>query len=115
VTEDKRAAGSDSVSIANRLDEFRCRIDELDERIVELLNRRATCANEIGRLKDSVGMKTYQPHREDEVLAHIRSVNDGPLAGDAVTRVFERIIDESRRLERLTSDSAKKSVESDGK
>ena len=49
-------------------------------------------------------METYQPTREEDVLAHVRGVNEGPLANDAITRVFERIIDESRRLERLTSE-----------
>ena len=91
------------VKIAEQLDEFRRRIDELDTEIVRLLNARATCANEIGQLKETVGMETYQPTRERAVLDHVRGVNGGPLAGEAVTRVFERVIDESRRLERTTS------------
>ena len=100
----KDASGANSTSISSRLDEFRRRIDALDEEIVRLLNNRAACANEIGEVKQSVGMETYQPSREEDVLAHVRDVNEGPLADDAITRVFERIIDESRRLERLTSE-----------
>ena len=103
----KEASGADSANISNRLDEFRRRIDALDEKIVQLLNNRAACANEIGEVKDSVGMETYQPTREEDVLAHVRGVNEGPLANDAITRVFERIIDESRRLERLTSEKVR--------
>ena len=103
----KEASGADSANISNRLDEFRRRIDALDEKIVQLLNNRAACANEIGEVKDSVGMETYQPGREENVLAHVRDVNEGPLANDAITRVFERIIDESRRLERLTSEKVR--------
>ena len=52
-------------------------------------------------------METYQPSREEDVLAHVRDVNAGPLANDAITRVFEQIIDESRRLERLTSEKVR--------
>ena len=87
--------------IAAQLDAYRSRIDRLDEEIVRLLNARATCANEIGRLKKQVGMEVYQPGRERVVLDHVRRVNQGPLADVAVIRLFERIIDESRRLERL--------------
>ncbi len=93
-------AGND---IMTRLGDFRRRIDLLDEEIVRLLNARATCANEIGRLKGHVGMEIYEPAREQQVLEHVRQKNPGPLDGDAVARVFERIIDESRRLERITS------------
>jgi chorismate mutase len=87
--------------IAEDLDRYRRRIDELDAQLVRLLNERATCANEIGRLKEQVSMEVYQPGRERTVLDHVRSINEGPLADVAVIRLFERIIDESRRLERL--------------
>ena len=103
----KDASGANSTNISSRLDEFRRRIDAFDEEIVRLLNNRAACANEIGEVKDSVGMETYQPSREEDVLAHVRDVNAGPLANDAITRVFEQIIDESRRLERLTSEKVR--------
>ena len=97
------APGLDA-AVEARLTEFRNRIDRLDEELVRVLNERASCANEIGRLKDQVGIETYQPSREMEVLEHVRTVNGGPLDGSAVTRLFERIIDESRRLERLAQD-----------
>ena len=105
---------TDLARISNRLDKFRRRIDSLDAEIVRLLNERAACANEIGEVKDSVGMDTYQPSREKDVLVHVRNVNDGPLANDAITRVFERIIDESRRLERITSEAKKVQAEGSG-
>ncbi len=87
-------------TIAHRMDELRRRIDQLDAELVRLLNARAACADEIGRLKDDAGIETYQPKREQEVLAHVRAANTGPLDQGAITRLFERIIDESRRLER---------------
>jgi chorismate mutase-like protein len=82
------------------LDELRGRIDALDLRLVALLNERAACALEIGRLKEALGLPVYQPSRESEVLANVRAANGGPLDGPAITRLFERIIDEARRLER---------------
>jgi chorismate mutase len=84
----------------DELDTLRTQIDELDERLVTLLNERAARALAIGRLKEQRGLPVYQPTREVEVLAHVRACNAGPLDAAAVTRLFERIIDEGRRLER---------------
>ena len=87
--------------VAAKLEELRQQIDRLDEEIVQLLNVRAGHALDIGRLKESVRLPTYQPGREIAILEHVRQVNGGPLDAGAVTRLFERIIDENRRLERL--------------
>jgi chorismate mutase len=88
------------------MDEFeplRQQIDTLDAQLVALLNTRAACALEIGRLKEGLGLPVYQPDREAKVLAHVRACNQGPLDDAALTRLFERIIDEARRLERHAS------------
>ena len=85
----------------SRLDELRGQIDGLDERLVALLNERAACALEIGHEKKLAGLEVYQPSRETEVLGHVQRINTGPLDDGAVKRLFERIIDEARRLERL--------------
>ena len=82
-----------------RIAEIRHRLDELDAELVALLNERARCAGEIGQLKEAVGLAVYQREREVEVLNHVRSVNTGPVDGAAITRLFERIIEEARRLE----------------
>jgi chorismate mutase len=79
---------------------LRTRIDELDEALVRLLNERANCALAVGHEKDKRGLPVYQPNREAEVLANVRAANRGPLDDAAITRLFERIIDEARRLER---------------
>ncbi len=84
------------------IDELRARIDLIDEQLVTLLNMRATCAIEIGRLKRRLSLPVYQPEREAEVGRHVRAVTDrlgGPLSGEAVGRLFERIVDEARQLE----------------
>jgi chorismate mutase len=88
------------------IDELRRRIDQLDERLVELLSERAHCALEIGKLKQALGLEVYQPDREKQVLHHVRTHGKhtgSPLEGDAIARVFERIIDEARRIERATA------------
>ena|SRR5262245_28487337 len=83
------------------LDELRDHIDRVDEVLVRLLNERARVACEIGILKKDLGIEVYQPEREKQVLAHVRGVaSEGPLGSDAIARLFERIIDEARRLER---------------
>ena len=87
------------------LDELRDDIDRVDEVLVRLLNERARVACEIGRIKKENGIEVYQPEREKQVLAHVRSVAcEGPLGPDAIARLFERIIDEARRLERRLVD-----------
>jgi chorismate mutase len=85
------------------IDELRERIDALDRQLVTLLSERAACALDIGRLKERAGLPIYQPVREAEVLANVRDANRGPLDNEAMTRLFERIIDEARRLERLAA------------
>jgi chorismate mutase-like protein len=83
------------------LDDLRDNIDRVDEVLVRLLNERARVACEIGRMKKDLGMEVYQPEREKQVLAHVRGIAaEGPLGADAIARLFERIIDEARRLER---------------
>ena len=86
---------------SSTLDDLRRDIDRVDEVLVRLLNERARCVCEVGRLKKEGGLDVYQPDREKEVLAHVRSIAaEGPLGAEAVARLFERIIDEARRLER---------------
>jgi chorismate mutase len=85
------------------IEELRERIDALDRQLVALLSERAACALAIGRLKEQAGLPIYQPVREAEVLVNVREANIGPLDNEAMTRLFERIIDEARRLERLAA------------
>jgi chorismate mutase len=72
--------------------------------LLELLNRRSICAIEIGRIKRQAGLPVYSPSREKEVIEHVTGLNNGPLDHAAVRRLFERIIDESRSIERVTVD-----------
>jgi chorismate mutase len=83
------------------IDELRQQIDDIDTRLVELLSKRAACALAIGHEKKLLGLEVYQPSREAEVLGHVQRINPGPLDNEAMKRLFERIIDEARRLERV--------------
>jgi chorismate mutase len=92
--------GADRQAVREHVDSLRRRIDALDEALVRLLSARAACALEVGRAKKRLGLDIYQPSREADVLAHVQRVNPGPLNDAAIKRLFERIIDEARRLER---------------
>jgi chorismate mutase len=86
------------------LEALRDEIDRLDEVIVRLLDRRARCAYAVGRLKREKGMGIYEPTREATVMAHVKAVNaslGGPLTDDAIVRLYERVMDEARRIQRL--------------
>lgn len=83
-----------------RLAECRDRIDQVDIQILALLNERTRAVVEIGRIKQELKMAIYEPKREDAVYRNVLGHNPGPLGGDAVKRVFERIIDEMRTVQR---------------
>lgn len=82
---------------------WRRRIDQIDTQLMRLLNSRSACAVEVGRIKAELGLPIYSPEREAEILERVMRENPGPLDPLAVRRVFERIIDESRRLERVSA------------
>lgn len=86
----------------SRIETARRDIDAIDDRLVELLNRRAERVGEIGRAKRRLDEPIYQPDREEEIFARVRTQNRGPLDDEALRRLFERILDEARRLERLS-------------
>ncbi len=84
-----------------QLEEYRLMIDEVDRRIVALLNERTAVVENIGRVKRQAQLPVYEPKREDQVFANITSANQGPLTTQAVRGIFERIIDASRSIQRL--------------
>jgi chorismate mutase len=81
--------------------DWRRRMDEIDKKLVELLNERCKCALEIGHIKHDAKIPLYQPEREKQVLANAETNNQGPLSHAAIRRLFERIIDEARSAERI--------------
>jgi chorismate mutase len=81
----------------------KCRdeIDTIDLELLNLLNRRTRIVEEIGRTKESLELPIYEPKREEDVFRNVISHNPGPLAPDALQRIFERIIDEMRSLQKI--------------
>ena len=82
------------------ISDWRRRINEIDKKLVDLLNERARCAIEIGHIKKAEHQPLYQPERERDVLENVERANGGPLSHAAIRRLFERIIDEARSIER---------------
>ena len=83
-----------------KLDDVRRQIDQLDARLLRLLNKRARFALEIGRIKDRRKWPIFDAKREAVVLRHVARANRGPLSSNAVRRIFQAILNECRRRER---------------
>ena len=75
-------------------------IDEIDTQLLELLNKRARCACEIGKIKAQKAMKIHNPAREREIIARLRDQSGGPLSDTSIQNIFEQIINECRSLEK---------------
>jgi chorismate mutase len=97
--------------------DWRKKIDELDQRLVELLSERARAAVEIGRLKRDTSLPIYEPERERVVFANVQEMNRGPLPGRDLVRIFERIMDVMRNIQKegigIRADGAKAETELD--
>jgi chorismate mutase len=98
----------DQTTARAELTRLREAIDRVDDVLVKLLNQRAKYAIEIGEIKGVLSLPIYAPEREKHVLAHVESASQGPLGPPAVRRLFERIIDESRRVEREAATESEK-------
>ena len=82
------------------LEELRKRIDELDEKIVEMLNERARIVVEVGKLKNKTGKPIYAPDREKEIFARIAKLNKGPLPDRCLVAIWRELMSGSFALER---------------
>jgi chorismate mutase/prephenate dehydratase len=86
--------------IDERLKALRAAIDEVDRRLVALLNERAKLAQEVGGLKAAEEAPVYRPEREAEVLRRAAAANPGPLSRPALLAIFREVISACRALER---------------
>ena len=82
------------------IEDWRRKIDELDRKLVALLSERARAAVEIGKLKRDTSMPIYEPDRERVVFENVQSANRGPLPGRDLVRIYERIIDVMRNIQK---------------
>ena len=80
--------------------DWRIKIDELDRRLVELLNERAQAAHEIGKLKRNTSMPIYEPDREKKIFENVQRANHGPLPEGELRQLYERIIDVMRNIQK---------------
>ena len=83
------------------IEDWRRKIDEIDRKLLDLFNERSKCAIEIGKIKHAENLRVYDPIREREILRRIKEANRGPLDDEGLQRLFERVIDECRRIERI--------------
>ena len=83
------------------IDDYRQEINRLDRELLRIFNERAALALHIGEIKKELKLPVYDPEREKRIFEAMTAANPGPLENDAIIRLFERVIDESRRLERI--------------
>ena len=91
--------------------DWRKKIDEIDRSLVKLLNERARCVVEIGEIKQQDGLPIHEPSREQEVVWQSLEANQGPLASEALQRIFERIVAEGRALQQRWFEAGEKEEE----
>jgi chorismate mutase/prephenate dehydratase len=83
------------------LDELRRKIDEIDQKLVALMNQRAQCAVQIGQIKREAGLgSVYSPEREREVLERLMAINKGPLSDAALMAIWKEMMSGSLALEK---------------
>ena len=83
------------------ISDLRTEIDRLDRELLRIFNERANLALKIGEIKKTLDLPVYDPSREKRIFEAMTADNPGPLENDAIVRLFERVIDESRSLERI--------------
>ena len=86
----------------DRIDEIRKEIDLIDNQLLRLFNERASSAIELGQIKKEKGLNIYDPDRELGIIETMLKQNEGPLDEKAVRGLFQRLIDESRRIEKFS-------------
>lgn len=89
--------------LEQRLAPLRARIDEIDELLIELLNRRARVAAEVGEVKREFNAPVFRPEREQQVIERLQRIGQGPLANEHVAAIWRQIMSASRALERRLS------------
>src|SRR4029077_7960137 len=90
-----------STKSASALKHLRAQIDKLDMQILDLVNKRASLASDVGKLKNEHGNEVFTPSREEEVLKAVLDANKGPLDTATVRAIFREIISGSRALQKV--------------
>src|SRR4051812_43676423 len=85
--------------MAHDLGDLRLQIDAIDHELLQLLNRRATLANEVGEIKRAEGSAVFRPEREAQVINNLQAANPGPLKDGNVASIWREIMSACRALE----------------
>ena len=88
--------------MSTQISDWRAAIDVNDRQLVQLLNTRVKLACELAKLKHEMSIEILDVESEQQVLALARQNNGGPLDYGAITRIFQRIIEETRRIQCAT-------------
>lgn len=89
------------------LERLRSEVDGLDKQILNLLYRRTINSILIGRIKKSIDLSNYTPGRENEIIKKVKSFSNDPDISLSLQRIYERIIDESRDIQKIESKKGK--------
>jgi chorismate mutase-like protein len=93
--------------IGMSIENWRTQIDDIDQKLVKLMNERTKCVIEIAKIKKQHKLNVVDPDRERDVFRNVEKENHGPLDVDSLNRIFGRIIEECRRIERhITGENA---------
>jgi chorismate mutase len=95
------------------IDNLRERINSIDDELLRLFNERANLALKIGQIKKSLGLPIHIPSREEEILMRVQRENPGPLSPPAIVRLYQQLIQESKKLEEEDVDAQAPSDASD--
>lgn len=83
---------------------LRLAIDAIDEKILDLINRRLLLAQKIGAIKAQSGIQIADPRREKDIVDRLRHTNNGPLEADGLQRIFTAIIAAGRSVQKRLED-----------
>ena len=75
-------------------------IDEIDEKIMELINQRLSLAKQVGDFKKQDGIQITDSDREKEIMNRLLEKNNGPMSGNGLRNIFGAIIAEGRNVQR---------------
>lgn len=95
-----KAPGAPAEGIDARLAKLRERIDAIDTQVLDLLNARARCAQEVGEIKREGDAPVYRPEREAQIFQRLRGMSKGPLPGASIEAIYREVISACRALER---------------
>ena len=82
------------------MEKLRRQIDELDAKLLELLNERAKCVIKIGKIKQEEKKEMVVPQREMELLDRLISMNQGPMTKEMILHLFQEIIDTLKEFQK---------------